>query len=493
MISLVKNLLKSQTQLALWVTVLFSGCLFALFMDWGNDDPYITYRYAENLYAGRGFVYNPGDPTLSTTTPFFALMLAGVRVFWSNLPHAANLIGAVSLAAGGLFLWDMARQWHEPLAGWAALILYPTFSLLVQTLGSETPFYLALSLGAIALYLRNKITFAAILLAFAVLTRGDAALLAVVLAADWLVKNPPKSLRDFRQLPWKAVAAGAGILLVWALFAIPYYGSPLPVTLAAKRAQGLMGISERFAPGFLTTLGYYTSNLHFWIEAFLMIIGLIAVLWRARGGHARPWFLLVSWTTLYFLAYTYLGVTRYFWYYAPLVPGMVGMIGLGLATVQRADFPAWTGSRVLPWFAILTLAGLAIAQSLSLLKMRETPDIRLAAYRMVGEWFTQNTQSKATIGTLEVGVIGYYALPRPMVDFAGLIQPEVASLFAPNINYQDTALWAIREYKPKFLVVSQGGFPYLEQTYLAENCAQVKKFPSEQTGSTNDLIIYKCP
>jgi len=240
-------------------------------------------------------------------------------------------------------------------------------------------------------------------------------------------------------------------------------------------------------------LGYYNSNLYVWIEVFLVFVGLIAVFWRARLRSARPWLLLVSWTVLYFMAYTALGVTRYFWYYAPLVPGIVGMIGLGLAAVQRAAFPARHGSRPLAWVAILTLAGLAIAQSISLFQMHRNPDPRLTAYRIVGEWLAQNTSPQAVIGTLEVGVIGYYAAPRPMVDFAGLIQPEVASLFAPDITYQDTALWAISEYKPNFLVVNQGGFPALEQTYLTENCVKVKKFPRKNTGYSHDLIIYKCP
>ncbi|NUM49416.1 MAG: hypothetical protein HUU38_32350, partial [Anaerolineales bacterium] len=151
--------------------------LFAFLPDWGNDDPYITYRYAENLYAGRGFVYNVDERILSTTSPLFALILAGARMLTANLPRVANLIGAASLAAGALFLWDIARQWQEPRAGWVALALYPTFELLVRTLGSETPLYLALCLAAFAFYLRQKYTLTALLLAFAFLTRGDAAVL----------------------------------------------------------------------------------------------------------------------------------------------------------------------------------------------------------------------------------------------------------------------------------------------------------------------------
>jgi len=35
------------------------------------DDAYITFRYARNLADGLGFVYNPGQQVLGTTTPLY--------------------------------------------------------------------------------------------------------------------------------------------------------------------------------------------------------------------------------------------------------------------------------------------------------------------------------------------------------------------------------------------------------------------------------------
>ena len=37
------------------------------------DDSYITFRYARNLLAGEGFVYNPGVRLMGTTTPLYTL------------------------------------------------------------------------------------------------------------------------------------------------------------------------------------------------------------------------------------------------------------------------------------------------------------------------------------------------------------------------------------------------------------------------------------
>ncbi len=42
------------------------------------DDAYITFRYARNLVRGTGFVYNPGERVLGTTTPLYTLVLAAL-------------------------------------------------------------------------------------------------------------------------------------------------------------------------------------------------------------------------------------------------------------------------------------------------------------------------------------------------------------------------------------------------------------------------------
>ena len=113
------------------------------------DDPYITYRYAENVRRGFGFVYNPGERIQSTTTPLFTLLLAVLSPLWGDLPHLANLIGVLSLAAGGLLLWELAAIWKTPWAGWIGLLLYPIFPLAITPLGSETPLYIALLPGCV--------------------------------------------------------------------------------------------------------------------------------------------------------------------------------------------------------------------------------------------------------------------------------------------------------------------------------------------------------
>jgi hypothetical protein len=219
---------KGNTILAGVYLAIVTIALFILFRSWSYDDPFITYRYADNLHRGLGFVYNPGQQVLSTTTPLFTILLAVMEGLWGDLPTLANLIGAFSLALGGLFCWTLARAWGPPTAGYFALLLYPTFPLLLTTLGSEMPLYLALCLGTILFYTRTNYSLASVFAAFAVLARPDGVLVAIILACDYLI-------RVRRRIPWLGVGLFLGLTMPWMLFAWLYFGSPVPSTPAAKQ------------------------------------------------------------------------------------------------------------------------------------------------------------------------------------------------------------------------------------------------------------------
>jgi len=493
--------------LAVFTSIVISILLAVLFKSRSYDDPYITYRYADNLRRGFGFVYNPGERVQSTTTPLFTLLLAILSPVWGNLPHLANLIGVLSLAAGGLLLWELAAAWKAPWAGRAGLLLYPLFPLAIAPLGSETPLYIAFCLGAFAAYVRKHYRLAAVCAALAVLTRPDGLLVGMILAADFTIRY----FREKREIPhWDAIILFVFILLPWFIFAWGYFGSPLPATLAAKQQQGAMAVSQRFAQGFLTTLGWYKS-WRYGLEAVLALLGCGWMLWRAR-----QWLLFLAWPVLYFAAFSILGVSRYFWYYTPLVPGFLVLSGLGLQAITGLRWvtppslkkyipngkptlggrPPYKALRLkVPIqpahiLAAVILAVLCLAQARSLPRLRQ-PDTRYAIYRAAGEWLAAHTAADAAVGTLEVGILGYYAR-RPMVDFAGLLQPKVAAQLSAGANYEHAALWAVEYYQPQYLFLFPGDFPQLEQGYVAQRCLLTETFTGQQFGYGRDLAVFDC-
>jgi len=465
------------------VTV-FISCLF-----YGRayDDPFITYRYAQNLAKGLGFVYNPGLRVQSTTSPLFTLIFAALYFIWRDIPHLAIILGAFSLASGAIFLWMLSISWQTPIVGWAGLLLYPSFPLLLSTLGSETPVYLAFCLGAYAFYSQRQYDLTAIFAAFAVLTRPDGALVPVILAADYLIR--------FRKpIPWKSIAIFLLLTLPWFIFAWIYFGSPIPVTLAAKQQQGGMAISQKFAPGLTTIIKPYTLSWFYWFEALLALIGVVYMVLRAR-----IWLILIAWTGLYFTAFSLLGVSRYYWYYAPLIPGFVVLTGLGITALAKLIDGIQSRYMLRPGgiphisflMSIGVIAVLFLGRGIGVERSLQWADTRLPIYRATGKWLKANTPNDAEVATLEVGIIGYYA-ERPIVGFAGLILPEVGKQLTLESNYEDAALWALSRYHPEYLVLHAGHFPRLEQGYVNDHCQAVQRFEGETYGYGGDLNIYFC-
>lgn len=447
---------------------------------WGYDDLYITYRYATNIAQGVGFVYNPGEHVLSTTTPLYALVLAFFRITGADLPTVSLWIGAVSLASGGLALWHLGQRWGSPVAAWVGLLVYPFFPLLVTTLGSEQPFTLALVLWGVVAYAGRRYPAAAVLLALAVLSRADSGVMVLILAVHFLFL---RIQRRERSLPWGSIALGGVILLLWGIFAWRYFGSPLPATLAAKQAQGLMTISQSYWIGFGLQAKYYGGNPRYWL--FLASAG-VGLLMLARR---RQWLPIVLWSGAHLAAYSLLGVTRYFWYYAQLVPGLVVLAALG---VEGAVTGArrWTGRTPATIIAVVLILALTGVEMVSVQTIGQHPDARLGIYRDVGEWLAANTPADASVGTLEVGIIGYYA-QRPMIDFAGLLQPDLVQVFRPDATYDDTALWAIDHHRPDYLVLQTGILPRTELAPLV-TAACVDVHTVTQDGYPAPIRILHC-
>jgi hypothetical protein len=518
--------------------VLASGLIYFTFQHWGYDDPYITYRYAQNLAAGRGFVYNLGSHFLSTTSPLFALLLGGIEYLWSvaangrfvsavafSPRNVANLIGAFSLVIGGVFLRDLILAWKTAntpstrLVSLASLLLYPTFPLLVSTLSSEIPLYLALCIGCFVFYAHKRYLLTSILAALVVLIRPDGALVPLLLALHFLFtlrRAGPWSRSNLSQIPWQSVAVFLTIILCWMVFAQSYFGSPLPITLAAKQHQGAMVGNVAFAPGLLNVLKWFTSGglyrrWPYLLAAILAIIGLIYTAVRSR-----QWVLFWAWGLLYFGAYAVLGVAYYFWYYAPLVPGFIAALGLGLMVIAglgqsanrddiqpKSDTPPILTPRSGTILLTITLTAIVLTtQVLSLWDMRQNPDNRLDIYREVGEWLASHTPIDATIGTLETGMIGYYS-QRTMLDFGGLLFPDVAAQLGATGTFEDAAFYIVKQYHPDYLVLQQGLFPDLEQNYAALNCWAIQTFTDQSTNESAKrsdsrpyaypIIIYHCP
>ena len=145
------------------------------------------------------------------------------------------------------------------------------------------------------------------------------------------------------------------------------------------------------------------------------------------------------------------------------------------------------------WIALFSLlALLAGGQIQDAWRLSRNIDPRATAYRTLGVWLRDNTPSEARVAALEVGMIGYYG-ERPMVDFSGLLQPDVAPRLAWQPSYEGAAQWAVETYRPDYIVLCENQFPNLEQVDIARQWQVKLHFSPEKLGGFPCAIdIYTC-
>ena len=190
------------------------------------DDAFITFRFAANLAAGRGFVYNPGapwEPILSLTAPGYGLLLALPARLGIGLPTAAYAIALVSDAVSALLIVHLLRR--RRVAAVTAIAAFAAMPALLRVAagGMESPLLLALALGATTAAARPAI--AAALVAAACTVRPEAVLLAVALATTF--GRNRRWLLTF--VPILAIGGAA-----YALALTIVNGSPVPHSVTAK-------------------------------------------------------------------------------------------------------------------------------------------------------------------------------------------------------------------------------------------------------------------
>lgn len=464
------------------VLAALAATIWLFFRGTSIDDAYITYRYAANVADGLGLVYNPGDNVLSTTSTLYAVVLGLIARFYPDIPTASNLLSSAAIFGASAVVYLIGRRFGDRPLGFVAALTYALAPFVVGSIGMETNFYLFLVLSGFLAYCHRQYALTALFLTPAFLTRADAAIPIAILGIYHLIKE--------RRVPVAALALALLMLVPFVIYLTATFGTPLPVTLSAKQAQLKIGWSD-YVQGLLDWLKLYVRQS--WLSALIapmVILGLVHCFKQAR------WLLFsVAWAASHVLAYQWLGVASYFWYYAPLVPAMAFLCGAGASfaarRLQSLLPPSWqTRPAAVAFSLALLVAAPAIAGETVVLGhfWRDLPDARAEIYTEVGNWLRENTPEDATVGVMEVGIMGYYA-QRRTVDFLGLIEPD--SIRA--LQHKDI-FWSVYHYQPDYLVLTHvnplWGYPIHTDSWFKDAYRPVKQFNNERFWNS-PLVVYQ--
>ncbi|TNE88778.1 MAG: hypothetical protein EP330_13385 [Deltaproteobacteria bacterium] len=226
------------------------------------DDAFISLRYAKNLLAGRGFVFNEGEYVLGITNFGWTLLMAALSAVTTlELPHVALLMATCGYVALVLGTRRASLAMHgdavPPLAVLGVGLSWLTHSF--ATTGLESLSVVALVILALGAVVREEWKLAGLFLTVAALFRLDHGLFLVV---GGLLALREGKLKDFL-LATPLLAAMLG-------FCAWYYGSPIPNT-ALNKASG----------------GAYWSNGAHYLWTFLLTTHLLWLLPLALFGAVK--------------------------------------------------------------------------------------------------------------------------------------------------------------------------------------------------------------
>jgi hypothetical protein len=432
-----------------------------------GDDAYITLTYAKNLARGNGFVYNHPPATLGTTTPLFTLLVAflGLVLPFLTVAQVAVLVSTAAWIGTGWLLYVLARRLViAPIpAAVAAVIPLLTAQGWVMSLGMEAWPFQFLLVGSICLAISHKPFWVGTCVAALALTRGEGALLGVILFGFLWAKEPRSPLRFVPGLAIPTVA--------WATYSLSTFGVVIPNTLAAKQIQASSPLS--FFNAMMTDLlpgqleGYSIVRV-WWLGPCIPLLGL-GLLYAIR--RKRPMGLFVLWGITYLAAYSLINPGPYPWYRLHVVFVIQVLVGLGLGwMVELFDGCGEQRKRILLGLGTLVVAGLFLYPGFHF-TMLQAPqhlgDYRASAYREVSAWLREHTGPTDSVAFAEIGYLGYFTDNR-IVDLAGLIDPSITDHLAT-----DGYAWGFWHYKPDYYLYGEdfnwllGAIKPFEQGYAA--------------------------
>jgi hypothetical protein len=451
----------------------------------GLDDAYITYRYAENLARGHGFVFNVGDPPLlGTSTPLYTALLAAGAILGIDIPLLSICIGVLTTSVALSLVVCMAWEFRLLSPALIVGVIASAARLYTNWEGMETPFYLALILGAIWTAYRSWGPLAFLLAALATVTRLDGL---AVLATVSLV------LLSERRWSWRTWVPGSAILLSWLLTAIVLFGSPVPSSGTAKLAHD-PAISGRFSissPRLMkqalpvaTSIPDTAFQNHPRRATAALAILLAAPL--ACTIFLRPRRLcaaLTSWLILYLAGYSFLGLPSFSWYYGPPAIVLALFVWMGAhAVLVFAGNTVWGRGELVA----RSVTWIAAVSALLVILVSDPPSTKEPAQAQAGRWLRQHAAPGQTIAAYEVGAVAYLSGLRT-VDLLGLTEPRAL----PHLRTADFA-WAIREL-PSFVFSNERGrWPVTEAIFslpeFALNYRPVLRLPFREN---LDYVVYR--
>jgi len=483
------------------------------------DDSWIHQTYGRNLALTGQWAYVPGVPSAGSTSPFYTVLLAigyALRVPFLLWTYG---LGALVLAGAGLIGARLAEQLFPAVRNgglWTGLALVMAWHLIwAAASGMETMLFSALTLLLIYLAwqglphppapsplrregeqpgrasplhsggegpgvrhgeVKRGFLFG-IIGAILVATRPEGVLLVGLLGLLMLIAHLSRAF-----WLWCAGAFVGGALGItpYLLLNLTLNGTILPNTFSAKQAENAALLAQPFVVNLWAMLQPLTAGGQLLLVPGA-IYGLIMLVRRVRQDRRAVLYLgPLLWAAALILLYT-LRLPAYYQHGRYVIPALAPFISVGVGgTLLLAAKRRRPLSRVLTRsLMIVALAVFAIFWVMGASIFGR--DVQMIQSEMVAasRWLAEHVPPDQLLAVHDIGAVGYFA-PRPMLDLAGLVSPEVI----PIIRDADALMALMKARGVRYLMVLPSQRPA-----LPDDPRLCERFNAN--GSMGGMVIYQ--
>ncbi len=466
--------------LFLWTGGLANGQAFF------SDDALITLRYAQNLAAGHGFVYNPGEFVLGTTTPLYTLLMTIPALFRVDLMVSAIFFNILFDGLSTVLFWKALEKGGFPRTSrlWLTLAFASNPVLLRWSVyGMETSLLVFLAFLTAWWFWNGKYFLAGITGSLILLTRPDGGLflIALFLTHSFFSISTPAFFR-----PWKWVLGLALPLVTWLSFSHAYFHALLPQSILSKK------IIYGMTPPSLSAV--LNLGRGFWLLPAALLGMFLLMRSIPERKHTLPAFFsrwavtFMIWALLLvaFFALARAPAHLYEWYRVPLFAA--------LSVLVAAAFPPLptplTQPRIIATLCLVPLV-LFLASPFAGMLIRgpkQQSEKSTFMHLSVGRWLRENTAPNATVMAGNIGYIGFYS-GRRILDNVGLVSPEVLPLL---IEYRGKASPLIEAFKPDYLALEARESQGMAAEIQRHDCRLVYSVSLARPSAQSPYRVYHC-
>ena len=403
---------------------------------WGFtiDDMYITLRYAKNLAAGKGLLWNIGEEPVEGYSNFSFVLLAASALRWGLDPVIAlKLSGIAGMFFALLALFLLSRFWTAACLAFIPslwLLLYKS-EIIWAVSGLETCVYQALlALGLYCLLrgigyraaplkrtapLLHFTIIAAVLFFLAGLTRPEAPVIIALFYSIALLDKSPQSKRSWPLEIWLSALIFTVLYLPYFLWRWHYFGFLFPNPVYCK------GMNPQYQ--FSIDMDYLKLAWPF------ALLALPAIFSRSDKRHYYFWLPSIAYLILLYNADPVSAfLNRLF------LPAFLLLLPLSLAGLDWLA-KKFASRQPQVYAAIIVLGVFWITfffipkTSLSGLRFfSQNPKIGNQLRSDVAQWVTNNTQTNDTIVLADSGLIPYQNIHNRFIDSYCLNNKDMALL-----------------------------------------------------------------